>query len=152
MTKYIALASLILLAPAASAQNLNWAKIGGYERFTAKNAIVPTNGVYTDPSGNTYVAGYVLGVVDPSQVSNGGYDAFVIKYDSSGNQKWVQQFGSNLGDFALAVTADTSGNVYVAGYTFGSLGGVANAGGSRIADRADSTSGETHDKRQDSID
>ena len=51
-------------------------------------------GVSTDGSGNAYVVGsvsdgYVLG-----QTGAGGEDVFVRKYDGSGNELWIRQFGT----------------------------------------------------------
>jgi hypothetical protein len=120
---------LLVLPGASSAQNLNWRQTAGFQRLQLGNVVANTRGIYVDGSGNVYVTGYVVGVFDQTQVSAGGYDAFVVKYDSSGNQRWVQQFGSPSTDVGVAVTTDASGNVYVAGNTNGSLGGVANAGG-----------------------
>ena len=84
-------------------------------------------GVAADASGNIYIAGYTLGAL-PSQTSTGWSDAFVRKYNASGTELWTRQFGSSSPDFALGVTADASGNVYVAGYTYGVLPGQISAG------------------------
>ena len=84
-------------------------------------------GVTTDASGNVYVSGYTIGSL-PGNSSAGSYDAFVAKYDSSGVQQWVKQFGTSSYDYAQGVTTDASGNVYVSGYTGGSLPGNSSAG------------------------
>jgi hypothetical protein len=114
----------------ALAQALNWTSLGGFQGFSYNNAYVPTHAVTVDSSGNSYVAGYVLGVLDSTQTSAGSYDAFVAKYDSGGAQIWARQFGSAQADLASTVVVDASGNVYVAGTTLGSLGGFTNAGAS----------------------
>jgi len=59
----------------------------------------------------------------PGQTSSGWDDVFVRKYDSLGNELWTRQFGSSADDHALGVAVDTSGNVYVAGYTEDTLPG-----------------------------
>ena len=58
----------------------------------------------------------------------GGKDAWVAKYDSSGNQLWLKQFGTAADDIATDVKTDAFGNLYLTGQTAGSLGGT-NAGG-----------------------
>jgi hypothetical protein len=82
--------------------------------------------VTVDGSGNVYVAGYTQGNVQGTNAGN--YDAFVRKFDSSGNVLWTQQFGTSGSDFAEAVATDSAGNVYVGGSTSGSLQGT-NTGG-----------------------
>lgn len=61
---------------------------------------------------------YVTGVTGFSW--NNGYtdDCCTIKYDSSGNQEWIQLYDSlGLNNGARAIAVDDSGNVYVAGYS-----------------------------------
>jgi hypothetical protein len=81
----------------------------------------------TDSSGNIYVAGYTVGTL-PSNSNLGGNDGFLAKYSTSGSQLWVRQFGTAGTDFAQQVITDSSGNVYLAGYTLGSFSGYSNAG------------------------
>lgn|GEM_PF-1257924 len=57
-----------------------------------------------------------------------GWDCFLEKYDSSGNQLWARQFGTPPRDYARGVCTDGSG-VYVAGYTDGAFPGQTPAGG-----------------------
>lgn len=68
-----------------------------------------------------YVVGYT-GAVLPGQVSAGGDDVFVRKYDSAGNEQWTRQFGSVASDHGLGIVVDTTG-VYVTGFTGGTLPG-----------------------------
>ena len=85
------------------------------------------SGVSIDSSGNVFVTGYTEG----SLLANsnlGGRDAFVAKYDASGNQIWVKQFGTSTVDEAEGISTDSNGNVYVTGSTFGSLPGNTNLG------------------------
>jgi hypothetical protein len=68
---------------------------------------------------SVYLAGTSLGtLVAPAQ---GRQDGFVRKYDSEGNDLWTRQISTNLLDKVHAVSADSFGNVYVAGSTEGSL-------------------------------
>ncbi|MBI4904042.1 MAG: PKD domain-containing protein [Acidobacteria bacterium] len=78
-------------------------------------------GVAADSTG-VVAAGYTTGVF-PSQPS-ASTDAFVRKYDSSGNELWTRQFGTSAFDQALAATTDGFGNVYIAGYTTGTFPGL----------------------------
>ncbi len=84
--------------------------------------------VAVDASGNVYAAGYTGGAL-PGQSSSGSDDAFVRKYDGSGNELWTKQFGTSTYDYAESVAVDASGNVYVAGLTSGALPGQTSSGG-----------------------
>ncbi|GMU01780.1 SBBP repeat-containing protein [Corallococcus caeni] len=59
----------------------------------------------------------------------GGQDAFVARYDTTGNLQWVHQLGTSGTDRAIAVTTDADGNAYVAGTTFGGFDFYTNSGG-----------------------
>ncbi len=80
-------------------------------------------GVAVDSSGNVYVAGYTDG--DLGTTLMGTSDFFLAKYDLSGAPQYIKQFGVSGGlvnTVANSVAVDSSGNVYVAGYTDGDLG------------------------------
>jgi len=83
------------------------------------------NGVATDSSGNVYVTGVTFGGLDWN-TSAGANDLFVVKYNSSGTKEWTKQLGSASSDYANGVATDSSGNVYVAGVTYGGLDGNSN--------------------------
>lgn len=86
--------------------------------------------IATDPNGNVYVAG---GTTDSLEgVSAGSRDPWLTKYDSSGNQLWIQQFGSSSFDTAYGVAVDKQGNSYVVGYTEGDLAGPKQAQSSDV--------------------
>ena len=79
--------------------------------------------VATDASGNVYVAGSTNGGLGGNTLT-GLYDFFVTKYNSSGVLQYTKQMGVAGADtIGLSVATDASGNVYVAGYTDGGLGG-----------------------------
>ena len=59
----------------------------------------------------------------------GGSDIFLVKYNSSGVKQWAQQLGSSGNDNGNGVTADSSGNIYVTGTTYGGLDNNTNSGG-----------------------
>nr|MDJ0796437.1 SBBP repeat-containing protein [Calothrix sp. MO_167.B12] len=79
-----------------------------------------TDGIEIDSNDNIFLTGYTDG--DLGGVNAGSYDAWVAKYDTDGNQLWIQQFGTPEYDTASTVSADDDGNLYVSGITDGSLG------------------------------
>lgn len=76
--------------------------------------------VAVDHAGAVYTVGTTSGAFSLN-VSSGGTDAFVAKYDLSGNLLWLRQFGTFRDDEAVSVVVDTAGAVYVAGTTYGNL-------------------------------
>jgi hypothetical protein len=77
--------------------------------------------VAVDAIGNVYISGQTRGDLGGS---NAGFDdVFVSKFDSDGEEIWTSQIGSDEFDYSYSVAVDASGSVYVAGRTFGDLGG-----------------------------
>jgi hypothetical protein len=86
------------------------------------------NGVAADLDDNVYVTGYTNGGLDGNTLT-GADDFFLTKYDSSGNRVFTKQLGvAGAHTYATGVAADSSGNVYVTGYTNGGLDGNALTG------------------------
>jgi hypothetical protein len=83
------------------------------------------NAVAVDAFGNAYVSGYTFDSLAAPYAGNG--DAYIIKYDPSGNLLWSKQIGTIRTEFSYAVTVDSAGNALISGYTFGDIGGP-NAG------------------------
>ena len=79
--------------------------------------------IAVDGDGNAYVVGYVEGLLGAS--TSGSYDAYVRKYDTSGDVLWTDQFFSPYGGAAAAVSLDGAGGVYVVGSVYGVLGAAA---------------------------
>lgn len=78
--------------------------------------------VATDSSGNVFAAGSTDGGLDGSTFATGYADALLMKYDNSGTRQWTKQLGvANKLTFARSVATDSSGNVFIGGYTNGSL-------------------------------
>jgi len=100
-----------------------WTRQFGSGTFDSANAICAYSGGI---SPGIYVAGYTYGTL-PGQINAGQLDAFVRKYDASGNELWTRQFGSTKGEIALDICADSTG-IYVAGCTDGALPGWTNSG------------------------
>lgn len=84
--------------------------------------------IAVDGSGNVYVGGLTEG--DLGDVfGNTSIDAFVAKFNSSGERLWLRQLHSSDYDFLRGIAVDASGKVVVTGYTDGSL--FANIHGAR---------------------
>ena len=77
-----------------------------------------------DPSGNVFCVGNTRGLMGGA---SGSGDMFVSKHGPSGTLLWMRQFGTSSGDSVMGTAVDTSGNVYVAGWTEGHLFGTATA-------------------------
>ena len=78
--------------------------------------------VAVDASGNVYVVGDTTGWLDGNSLL-GTSDLFITKYNVSGVKQYTQTLGVvGAATFGRSVVIDTSGNVYVAGYTNGRLG------------------------------
>ncbi len=84
-------------------------------------------GVALDSSGNVLVSGITTGAMDgQSKISNSSdWDSFVVKFDSSGTKLWNRQLGSAgaYTTYGKAVDVDSSGNIFVGGYTTGAVDG-----------------------------
>jgi len=86
------------------------------------------HGLAVDPFDRfLYVAG-TFGRELPGEVSFGGNDGFLRKYDPDGKEIWTAIFGTSANDGVADVVVDLSG-VYLAGYTEGALPGQTNKGG-----------------------
>src|SRR6201996_3898267 len=82
-------------------------------------------GLALDPSGGVVVTGSTTADLTDTSVADGNNDSFVARYDSSGNQTWIQQVQTLATNQANAVSVDASGNVYIGGSV---SGGVVGAG------------------------
>jgi Ca2+-binding RTX toxin-like protein len=70
-----------------------------------------------------YLAGITSG--DLGGTGNAGsFDAWVASYDTNGNRNWLKQFGTAQLDYATNIAVDNTGNIFVTGFTEGSLGAV----------------------------
>ena len=85
-----------------------------------------SNGVATDAYGNVYVAGTTTGSLDgASTMTSGQEDFFIAKYDAATfTSLYIKQMGvAGITTQANSVETDSSGNVFVAGGTYGGLDG-----------------------------
>ena len=77
-------------------------------------------GLTTDAAGNTYVAAYSAGDFDGPLA--GDKDLVAARFDPAGTLTWKDQLGTELNDKGAAVGLDAAGNLYVAGFSDGSIG------------------------------
>jgi hypothetical protein len=98
---------------------------------TSSNDVI--SGVAVDAQHNVYVAGNTGGQMPNAPEPNaGGSDIFVAKYDASGNQLWIHQFGSTGDDEADGVAIGLSGSVFITGAARGALPGAVYTGGADV--------------------
>lgn len=91
-----------------SSLTLQWWKVLG---STTNNNNDYFYDVKVDSSGNPIACGYTV-----SQ-GQGGYDVLVAKYNSSGVLQWQKTYGTSSDDYGRNIVFDSSGNIYVAGYS-----------------------------------
>lgn len=72
--------------------------------------------------GVIYITGYTMNKFD--QTSR---DFFLTKFSDTGIEQWKQIWGSDTYDYGEGVAADSAGNCYVAGHTFGEFDGQTNS-------------------------
>lgn len=104
---------LVLFIPFISVHaqvNIQW-----QSRYATAGAFVEkAEDMVVDSAGNVYVTGIGVG-------TSGNFDYITVKYNSAGSQQWVAQYngpGNSLDD-AHAITIDSSGNVYITGWSYG---------------------------------
>jgi len=94
-------------------------------------------GITCDGSGNVFITGETnstSGIASSGshQTSLGGsYDAFVVKFNSSGIRQWGTYYGGGSADYGSGITRDGIGNVYITGHTF-STSGIATIGSYQV--------------------
>lgn len=86
-------------------------------------------GIAVDQSGNVYLTGETSSHM--GEGSGGGFDAVVVKFNSSGGLVWVRQLGAttiapggsnSLADAAEGIAINSAGEVIVTGYTYSDMG------------------------------
>lgn len=113
MRKYSLLLFTLIFFQISNAQTWAWAKQG-----TAGSGASKT--VTTDAAGNVYIAGNF----DDGRITfgtetvfyQGQTDAFITKYDPSGNVIWAKGVGGTNADYITALCTDNSGNLYFTGF------------------------------------
>jgi hypothetical protein len=100
-----------------SAGNLQWTSRPGISERDV------SQGISADALGNVYIAGFISTGSPLLPPESGSLDAFVSKFDATGDLQWTRQLATLERDLASSVAADGLGNVYVTGITDGNLGG-----------------------------
>ena len=80
-----------------------------------------------DSNENIYVVGTVSADFD-GESRIGGNDILLTKFSSAGLALWTRLIGTAEDDYGRDLRLDSSGNIYVTGYTSGSLDGTSNQG------------------------
>ena len=83
--------------------------------------------VKVDSAGNVYMAGYGQGDLDggdPRSEHMGAKDAFVAKYSSAGQQKWVTMLGTTANDDITSMVIDKKDRLFLAGTTRADMNGT----------------------------
>ena len=77
-------------------------------------------GVTLYSSDNIYVSGQSNGGLD-GNINSWSDDIFLVKYNSSGTKQWTKKLGIFDNESGVSMTVDSSDNIYVTGFTNGSL-------------------------------
>ncbi len=140
-----AIALLGLATVTIAQQQLSW---GTY--YTGTGQVWPNgedrgNSCITDASGNVYMVGYTSSTSDiatagahqsvhaggPISFGAGSYDAYLVKFNSSGVRQWATYYGGEGNDMGMSCAIDALGNVYMIGST-SSTSGIATAGAHEV--------------------
>ena len=78
-------------------------------------------GIVAYKSGDFVLAGTTFGSLCSANL--GQSDGFIIQYDSTGNEVWGKQFGTEDKDRVWELEKDINGNLYAAGNTYGDING-----------------------------
>ena len=105
----------VFLAQYDGVGNQVWIRQFGTPTIDRGTSVAP------DLAGGVYIAGHTDGNL--GGLSAGYVDVFLTRYDSGGNQDWIRQFGTTELDNGFGVSMDGAGGAYLAGYSYGSLGG-----------------------------
>ncbi|MDH4338702.1 MAG: T9SS type A sorting domain-containing protein [Candidatus Krumholzibacteria bacterium] len=87
--------------------------------------------VAVDASGDVLTAGYFTGTINlggSNLVSAGARDIYLAKFSADGTHVWSQRYGGTSDDYAFAVSLDSRGYVFIAGY----FSATVNFGGSDL--------------------
>lgn len=109
----------------------SWIKQWGTPVYDLPEAAAP------DGTGGVFVAGTTNGSLGGQHLGSG--DIWLARYDSTGNQLWIVQFGSVSNDRVTSVALDGGGGTVVCGETFGDLAGTQVGNGDAWIARFDST-------------
>lgn len=78
-------------------------------------------GVALDATGNVLVGGDTRGALPGNPPAAGAGDAFVAKFDASGDLDWMREFGGPGGERVGGIAVDAQGDALVSGTSSGTL-------------------------------
>ena len=117
--------------------NYVWAKA-----FFSSSTELRPNRIALDAAGNVFLGGGSIGTIDfgggplTHQDGIGVYDAFLAKFDASGNHVWSKRFGDSDEQWVDSLAVDKGGNVIVLGSFMGTMdlggGDLVSAGGNEF--------------------
>lgn len=121
--------SFCFLFPASSAAQVDrvWATYYGGTNFEYSIHLS------TDKAGNVYLAGTTSSTSGISfngfqnTFGGGNSDAFLVKFDATGNRLWATYYGGSDDDNLGNIATDSAGNIYLCGTT-SSLSGISSGG------------------------
>jgi hypothetical protein len=101
-----------------------WVKVLGSSGmdYSGESFMTYCGGITTDSTGNIYLSGYTTRNLEGQNA--GKKDVWIAKFDTNGNQTWIQQFGSSGDDYSTGIEVDNSGNIYLTGLASASLQGT----------------------------
>jgi len=117
----------LMLGKAPAQNNRVWATYYGGIQHEGDPCVV------TDQSGNVYIGGTTTSTAGiasggfQNTFGGGQYDAFLVKFDASGNRLWATYYGSIGEDYGVGICTDASGNIFLAGKT-DNTSGIASGG------------------------
>ncbi|HVS18671.1 MAG TPA: SBBP repeat-containing protein [Planctomycetota bacterium] len=88
-------------------------------RQLGTNSLDGLTGMVLDGAGGVVLSGSTNGPLGGPYLNNG--DAWMARFDGSGNQTWSKQVGTSRLDQAEGATSDGAGGLYLAGWTEGAL-------------------------------
>ena len=108
-----------------------WTRQIGTTQAEYVHAVVP------DGVGGCFIAGSTLGVM--ATPAPGGGDAWIARYDSTGRQVWLRQFGTATVDGINGAIPDGAGGLFVSGFTFGAFAAPLSGSSDAWVGRVDSS-------------
>jgi hypothetical protein len=116
MKAAISLSFLLFLSANVFGQHYNWFKhFGGPEDERITHLQMDSEGhlILVGTFENTVDFDFSSAISEAS--SNGYYDVFIAKYDTTGGLIWVRTFGSTEFDYSQTLLIDADDNIYVGG-------------------------------------
>lgn len=102
-----------------AALNVKWQKTIGGDSIDIPQVVIQTN------DGNILCAGYSNSSVsfDKTAANKGGYDYWIVKLDTSGNELWQKTYGGAGDDYATDLKELNDGSLLISGHSDSEIGG-----------------------------